>query len=383
MSPGARAPATLLSIACLAWTAQGAAQVPKTVPTTTTVITTAPTAPAPQPAPPPVPPAPAPATPGAAPVALPAPPNTFEQARQGVVVIQRQGRPLALGVVLDGDGRILTALSALGNGNYLTARYADGAIVPLKLLHSDRGWDLALLAPTPPPNQAVRKLGVKAAQQPTFVDLQLFGVAPVGRPLTTAPVQVQLARPLLGGDGVTLSDAYTLSAKGPSLGAPILNTAGEVVALVARACPAGSAAGCTPLPYGAPVSALKRFLKKIPAEATWLGIEAAGEEAQGVRGVRVVSVTPGGPAARGGLRPGKDILQADLIVAVDGTPVATPDDLNEAVRARLVGDTVELLLFGLDRYRHVSVKPQPAPELTAPPYTAPIPTKPSIPNPYR
>lgn len=382
MSPGARAPVTLLSIACLAWASHGAAQVPVTVPTSTTVITTAPTAPGPQPAQLPGAP-PASAAPPVATPTTPVPPNTFEQARQGVVVIQRQGRPLALGVVLDGDGRILTALSALGNGNHLSARYADGAVVPLKLLHSDRGWDLALLAATPSPTQAVRKVGVKAAQQASFVDLQLFGVAPAGRPLTTAPIQVQLSRPLLGGDGVTLSDAYVLSAKGPSLGAPILNTAGEVIALVARACPAGSSAGCTPLPYGAPVSALKRFLKKVPAEATWLGIEAAGEEAQGVRGVRVVSVSPGSPAARAGLRPGRDILQADLIVAVDGTPVATADDLNEAVRARVVGDSVELLLFGLGRYRHVSVRPLPAPELTAPPYTAPIPTKQGIPNPYR
>jgi len=40
-------------------------------------------------------------------------------------------------------------------------------------------------------------------------------------------------------------------------------------------------------------------------------------------------------------------------------------------------------LFGLGRYRHVSVKARPAPELTAPPYTAPMPAKPRTPNPYR
>jgi serine protease Do len=313
-----------------------------------------------------------------------------EQARQGVVVIQRQGRPLALGAVLEGDGRIITALSPLTHGNSLSARYPDGAVVPLKLAHADRAWDLALLAPQPPASQPPRKAGVKAASQPSFTGLQIFGLGGAGKPLPLAPISLQLSEPLLGGDGVALPDSYTLSGAAPSLGAPIVNASGEVVALVARACPAGSAAPastkptpCTPAPYGAPVGALKRFLKRIPAEATWLGIEGAGEEAQGVRGVRVVSVIPGSPAASAGLRPGQDLVVADLIVAVDGTPVSTPGDLNEAVRARVVGDSIELLLFGLGRYRHISVKPRPAPELTAPPYTAPIPAKHSTPNPYR
>lgn len=400
---GALASAALLSVACWLSAVHAAAQVPVTVPTATRTTSTAP-APAPiQPAPAPVSataataPSPAAAAADPAPVLPPAAaPSGVELARRGVVVIERQGRPLALGAVLDGDGRVLTALSPLTSGNFLSVRYADGAVVPLKLAHADRGWDLALLAPAPPPTQALRKAGVKAAREPSFVGLQTFTSAAVGRPLGMAPVSIQLARPLLGGDGVTLHDAYTLSSKAPNVGAPIINAEGEVVAIVARACPAppaprdGSASGpqsartsCVPLPYGAPVSALKQFLRKAPAEATWLGIEAAGDEAQGVRGVRVVAVTPGSPAASAGLRPGKDILAADLIIAVDGTPIATPGELNEAVRARVVGDSIELLLFGLGRYRRVSVKPRPAPELTAPPYTAPIPAKPRTPNPYR
>src|SRR6185503_11826372 len=71
-----------------------------------------------------------------APAAPAPPPNSVERARQGVVVLERQGRPLSLGMVLDGDGRILTALSPLTNGNFLSARYHDGSLVPLKLQHS-------------------------------------------------------------------------------------------------------------------------------------------------------------------------------------------------------------------------------------------------------
>src|SRR6188472_1090923 len=108
---------------------------PSAVPTAKKVVTTPPAAP--------VAPA-APVTPAAPPTA---PPNSVEKARLGVVAIERQGRPLALGAVLDGDGRILSALSPLTNGNFLSARYADGTVVPLKLVHTDRAWDLALLSP--------------------------------------------------------------------------------------------------------------------------------------------------------------------------------------------------------------------------------------------
>src|SRR6187551_737773 len=87
----------------------------------------------------------------------PAAPNSVEKARQGVVVLERQGKALALGVVLEGDGRILSALSPLTNGNFLSARYSDGAVVPLKLVHSDRGWDLALLSPVSGPKQPLHK----------------------------------------------------------------------------------------------------------------------------------------------------------------------------------------------------------------------------------
>lgn len=297
-------------------------------------------------------------------------------------MLERQGRPLALGAVLDGDGRILTALSPLTNGNFLSARYADGAVVPVKLAHADRGWDLALLAPSTTPKQPLHQAGLRAARTPSFVNLQTFNLAPPNT-VVAAPAKLALSAGLLGGDATTLGGAYDVAQKPALVGGPVVNSEGEVVALVARACPANANTACVPAPYAAPVAALKLFLQRVPAEATWLGVEAASDELDGVHGVRVVSVVSNSPAAVGGLRPGKAAAEADLIVAVDGAPVTTASELNEAVRARTVGDTIELLLFGLGRYRHVLVKPRPAPELTAPPYVAPKATKPPTPNPYR
>ena len=348
---------------------------PATVPAARRVIATTPVAPpaAPTAAKPSAPAPPAP--PGAA-------PNSVERARQGVVVVERQGKPLALGAVLEGDGRILSALSPLSNGNFLTARYADGAIVPLKLAHSDRGWDLALLSAVATPKQPLHLAGLRAASTPSFVGLQSFNLAPPNN-VTAVPAALTLSPGMLGGDAATLAGAYEVGQKPALVGGPIVNSEGEVVAIVARACPLGGNAACVPAPYGAPVSALKQFLQRVPTEATWLGVEVASDEANGVHGVRVVSIVPDSPAAAAGIRPGKSPAQADLLVAVDGAPVATPSALNEAVRARTTGDSVELLLYGLGRYRHVSIKPRPAPELVTLPYVAPKPGKPRVPNPYR
>ena len=356
--------------------AKPAPSAPAPVPTEKRVITTAPPT-----SPPPAAAAPMPGPPAAA--APPsAPADSVESARQGVVVIERQGRALALGIVLEGDGRVLSALSPLTNGNFLTARYADGVVAQLKLAHSDRGWDLALLSPVTTPKVPLRKAGVRAAKAPSFVGLQSFNLTPPNN-VGATPAALKLSAGMLGGDAAALAGAYELGQKPALVGGPIVNTEGEVVAIVARACPAASTAACVPTPYGAPVSAIKQFLQRVPAEATWLGIEAAADEASGVRGVRVVSVVPNSPAAAAGVRPGKAPSEADLIVAVDGTPVTTPSALNEAVRARTTGDSVELLLYGLGRYRHVSVQPRPAPQLVAPPYGAPQPGKPRVPNPYR
>src|SRR5208282_2117130 len=59
----------------------------------------------------------------------------YEHVRRGVVAIERNGVPIAIGTVLGGDGRILTALSGLGGSDGADVRYADGTIVHTKVGH--------------------------------------------------------------------------------------------------------------------------------------------------------------------------------------------------------------------------------------------------------
>ena len=75
------------------------------------------------------------------------PSQLYERVRRGVVALEKNGVPMAVGTVLAGDGRVLTALSGLGGADGADVHYADGTLVHAKVGRSDKAVDLALLVP--------------------------------------------------------------------------------------------------------------------------------------------------------------------------------------------------------------------------------------------
>jgi serine protease Do len=292
-----------------------------------------------------------------------------------VVVLERAGKPVALGTVLQGDGRIMTALSALGNGNNLDARFADGSVSRVRVGHSDRAWDLALLVPQNGRwKDGLQASGVNGLQ--AGADLRAFSLQGSGSPQTALSLSRTLVKgetTLLGGDSELLKDALELSTrfKDSELGGPILDSQGRVVALVASACVPAKDGGCNRVSYGVPMSAMRAFLRAVPPSAVppapWLGIQGGPEDTGTVRGVRVFEVLDGSPAAAAGLSAGGEPVQgtspaaADIVVAVDGLPTPTPEKLAQEINTRAVGDGVRLLVFGAGRYREVSLTLKAAP----------------------
>jgi serine protease Do len=296
------------------------------------------------------------------------PSDPAERARQGVVLLERGGKVIALGTVLGRDGRILTALSPLTHGNNIDARFADGTTSRVRLGHTDRGWDLALLIPQ---NTRWQKGLKPSKKQPALQGLALRSFSHTGdKNLAVARTIVKGTDTLVGGDSTLLRDALDLASrvKPSELGAPILDDAGDVVAVVARACDPNVADECKQVPYGVPVTAIKAFLRAVPNDAVppapWLGIQGMADDMGPVRGVRVLGVHPESPAAAAGLRGGSDKQNADVVVAVDGVPVPTPEALAEAINQRAVGDSVDLLLFGRGRFRSLSLVLRPVPDET-------------------
>lgn len=326
--------------------------------------------------------------------------------RQGVVRLERGGRTLGLGAVLRSDGRILTALSALGHGNFIQARFADGSTLPARVVASDRVWDLALLAPEGghwSPGLRPSVLEAPASGGP------LYRFRARGTRLEESTLSVAGRQAVLGRDGAMLSDVLVLSSRlgEDELGSPLFDARGDVAAVVVQACAPAPTQNCQLSAFGAPVSALKQFLKKAPARdplpAAWIGLQGVAAHDGSVAGVRIVSVDAGGPAERAGLR-GSSGLSADgepsgdLIVAVQDAPVSTPEEMRDAINRFAFGTAsgaapaagagvgaeeraVRLLVFGSGKFREVLLPlrpprqlPQPAPAAAGATAPAPNPT---------
>jgi S1-C subfamily serine protease len=80
------------------------------------------------------------------------------------------------------------------------------------------------------------------------------------------------------------------------------------------------------------------------------------------RGAIVQEVTPGGPAARVGLRAGKIhtdegiVLGGDVIVQVDGERVAKPADVAAAISDNKPGETVEVKFYRDNKLQSKQIK---------------------------
>jgi serine protease Do len=148
-------------------------------------------------------------------------------------------------------------------------------------------------------------------------------------------------------------------------GGPLLNIDGEVIGINTLIRGMHSGIG-----FAIPSSFAKEVSDQLIAEGkftrAWLGIGIRAlrddldmrEPIRGVDdGVVVERILPGGPASK------SDLEQGDIITAVDGRQVGTPQQLREEIRGRKVGQAVTLDVYRLDPTGHgklVQVKIEPA-----------------------
>ncbi len=291
--------------------------------------------------------------------ALPALPDSpaAADARRGLVQIELNGHVVALGAVLAGDGRIVTALSPMGATDVADVRYPDGHTVKGKIGHKDVQNDLALLVP-----QAGRYTdGYSASEQdPLSVELRTFAPAPGNRP-QVATIRARGRVDARAKDGTFLGSFLDVDVRTALPGTPLLDPSGHAIGVVVHACKADEPpATCNPANMVAPVAVLRSFLVRTPANAVppspFLGINGAPDELNGMKGVRVVAVAPKSNAEKVGLK-----ATTDMIVAADGQPVDSPERLAEIIARHAVGETVKLNVFAGGKYREVSLVLQAAP----------------------
>jgi 2-alkenal reductase len=241
----------------------------------------------------------------------------------------------------------------------------SGKPAPARVVGGAPDYDLAVVKLRDPPAGLVpirvgssRPLRVGQA---TFAIGNPFGLA---QTLTTGAVSaLERSLPTSAGRevrGVIQTDA---AINPGNSGGPLLNSSGLLIGVnTAILAPAGAFAG---VGFAIPVDLVNRVVPQIiktgRAARPGIGIIAADETVAarlGTPGVAVIGVTPGSPAEKAGIRPFDPATGApgDIIVAVNGKPVNSVQDLVAALEEVGVGGTVTLTLRRGNAERTVNVR---------------------------
>ena len=275
----------------------------------------------------------------------------------GVVGLEHR-RGQGSGIVLSPDGYILTNAHVARAGGALRVRRRGAPVAPAELIGADERTDLAVVRTPdagPPPLALADSRRLQVGQL----------VMAIGNPFgfdrsVSLGVVSALFRELPTRSGILEGLIQTDAAVNPGhSGGPLLDMDGRVVGInTAMLTAAGGIGFAVPAHTASWVAAV--LIQHGEVRRPYLGIRARSEELDPVlardagqaRGVRVVGVEPGTPAADGGLSGG------DLLLAANDAPVATLDDLARVlVLARPISVDVDVLREGARR--RLVVRPQP------------------------
>ena len=248
------------------------------------------------------------------------------------------------GVIISPQGEILTnyhVIASMGGGdNAIEVKTNDGKTYKATVLGKDRELDIALIK-IDGAHLPFAKLGDS--------DTLRIGewVVAIGNPFglehtVTQGIISAKGRKLDTGVNAFLQTDAAIN-RGNS-GGPLLNLRGEVVGINTAINPAGQNIG-----FAVPISQVTRILKDLrsgkPVSRGYLGVgpaelDQAYSEALGAKeGVVASTVEKGQAADKAGLQ------RLDVITAVDGQAVRTPDELVTAISSRRAGDVVKLSVW--------------------------------------
>ena len=266
--------------------------------------------------------------------------SVFRKVSPSVVQIQTP-EGLGSGIVFDTKGDIVTNAHVVGTATTFTVTtYSPAKLLKGTLVGVFQADDLAVIK--------VPGAGLHPA---TFADSSKLRVGDIamaiGNPLglsssVTEGIISALARDESEGNGVVLQNAIQTSAAinpGNSGGA-LVNIGGSVIGIPTLAASdpqlGGAAAGIGFAIQSNTVTSIAEQLIKyghvVNSGRPYLGVRIGDTG----NGAYVGTVTPGGPAAKAGLKVG------DVILAIDGKPTLSSDQLGTTLASYKPGQTVTL-----------------------------------------
>jgi S1-C subfamily serine protease len=287
----------------------------------------------------------------------------YKQASPGVVTISSTlgstfrsfGEATGTGIILDTQGDILTNEHVVANARQTRVTFSDGSTVNGTVAGTDASDDLAIV-----------KVSVSTSRLHPLT-LADSSVVQVGDPVVAIGTPFGLSESLTAGivSGLNRSSQapngrqltgliQTDAAINPgNSGGPLLNAQGQVIGVDESI--QSPIQGNVGVGFAVPSNTAKRVLKQLEQGQTvqrpWLGISGesitpAIAQSAGLSrdsGVIVVDVVPGAPAQQAGLRgSGNPDPSDDIIIAIDGHPTNTIDQLTAYLDTKNVGDKVTL-----------------------------------------
>jgi S1-C subfamily serine protease len=274
---------------------------------------------------------------------------------------ERQGG--GSGFVFTPDGLILTNSHVVHDAVRIAVAFSDGRRMPAVLIGDDPASDLAVIR-VDDPNLTVAALG--DSQRLRVGQVVIAIGAPYGFQSTvTAGVVSALGRSLRSYSGRMIDDVIQTDASlnpGNS-GGPLVDSAGRVVGVnTATILPAQGI--CFAIGINTAKFVASRLLRDGRIRRSYIGVSAQTVpvhrrvvrfyDLPAEMGAIVISVEENSPAKRAGLREG------DVIVALDGKPVAGVDDLHRLLTELRVGVSSTLTVLRWTEKLELKVVPEEA-----------------------
>jgi len=319
--------------------------------------------------------------------------NVYEQVSPAVVHIASQVITMSFfwgpipqegtgsGFVIDRKGHIVTNNHVVEGADEVHVTLADGTRVPAEIVGTDPYNDLAVIKIDVPPDK------LYPVELGSSVDLRVGQRAiaignPFGldRTLTTGVIS-SLGRPLEVENGQVIYNVIqTDAAINPgNSGGPLLDSRGRVIGVNTAI-----RTGAENIGFAIPVDTVKRVVPELIEKGRyrhpWLGdlsysIDSELAQSLGLsvdKGILIAQIYRDSPAAKAGLRGGnrqvivgnrRIIAGGDIIVAIDGRPVKSNEDLTVYMETETqVGQVVELTILRGDQEMTIEVELGEVPE---------------------
>lgn len=278
---------------------------------------------------------------------------------------QQQGEgPLAAGTgsgfFISPDGYIVTNNHVVENAEEIVVRLADDRRLRARLVGRDESTDLAVIKVE---GDRFAYVSFDDAAEPRVGDWVIAVGNPFGLGGTaTAGIVSAKSRDLRDQSSSAYVDYIQIDAainQGNS-GGPTFDVQGRVIGVnTAIFSPTGYSVG---IGFAIPADTAKtitdRLMRGERIERGYLGVTIGDLEPfrealrlpAGTRGALINEVTPGGPAARGGLRSG------DIVLSLNGEPLDGSVELTRGVGAARVGQELKLQVLRGDRRVEITVR---------------------------